>query len=481
MSDRAASEGVAALPPRRARSLDSLWSQPFMRPAPLAFAVAMFAEVVYEVRGGDELGVILNYHLHAEDLAAAAIMFAILAARPRIVRLGALQIFTLLLGVVVAYTLTRGASASAFHAFYVFRDRAVALLFLFYVAFSGKKIERISNFEPWLILYVWIYFFLFLLRSQFGPRLFLAGDSTAYQTILSLELRLVSTQTVIYLGGVLLLFVDLLFRKRITENRNVYLWTAAIAFIEIVLSRQRTATSAAFIGLAVWYLANQRLVRRHRVLYYAAVGFGLLAATIWAAGLLPDLIGMLPRVFQVSIQKTQTLDAREDVWAVALGWRYANWDIVRKIFGPPSGEALDLVLPGGVFWPYSLHSQYVATIMTYGLSGVLCWLGIMGTAIVGLFRNLKNGLPNRAGLPAGVAIAWLVAMLVFGFAYEWQGSIGFFVALAVAGWAKGYPKAAIANRPANRRRIADRSADALERRAGPDASPLSRAWEPSLD
>ena len=232
-----------------------------------------------------------------------------------------------------------------------------------------------------------------------GPTLFMAHESPSYLfPFISGELRVVNTETILVFGLVPTMFLDNCLSTTNFETRRFYLFFLVALFVVIVLSRQRTATAASLAGLATLFLANYKFLRRNKVVLIILACLAFIAVVILSTGLLPVLLQMLPEQFQRSIEKFATLNARENVWNVAIGWRFVNWDIVRQLFGPPAGEPLDLVTSNGSLWGHSLHSQYIATIMNYGLVGAIAWAALVIHGIVQAFRALHSGTPNRVGL-----------------------------------------------------------------------------------
>ena len=405
----------------------------FLRLVPLAFAAAMFIDFLWELRGNDEIAQIGTFNLHGADIATAIGLLALLAARPGLRSLNTVTLLVLAIGGLVAFSLLRGVLENPFQAGIAFRFRAVTLVFIFYVALSRRKLEPFQHSEPWLVTFIWLYVGLFCLRLLFGPTLFLLQDSTAYLNIIGLEFRSLNAETILILDFALLMFLHTALRTRNGGSRNFYIVLAVTAFVVIVLSRQRTASVAGLIGLATLFLTDFKLLRRHAFLI-TMVGISAIAALgVWAVGLLPDLIQMLPEQFQISVQRTQTLSGREEIWAYSLGWRFANWDIIRQLFGPPAGEALNIMTIQGL-WKSSLHSQYVATIMNYGIVGAFAWGSLLMVGIFRALRELPRETANLAGLSPSLVLAWLATLLVYGYAYEWADGAGVFLAMALAGW-----------------------------------------------
>ncbi len=400
----------------------------------LAFSAALFVYFVVELRGTDDLFQIGSYNLHAADVATALGGMLVLASRPSLRRPNTFKVLAFSFGVLVAYAILRGVTESAFQAFFSFRERAVTLAFLFYVAFSGKKLVKVKQLESLFIFFVAMLFVIFCLRVIFGPTLFLRHDSVPYLAVAELEFRPVDTDTVLVMGFALIYFAGKLFRGEDSHNKLIYNLAVAAAVIVIVGSRQRTSALAAIAGLSILLLSDRGFLRRYRLVLMGMLALAGLAILIWAFGLMPVLIQMLPMEFQESFQRTETLSTRESVWSYALGWRYLNWDIVRQLFGPPAGEPLNIMYNSG-YWRYSLHSQYVATIMTYGAIGALIWGALVAYGLRQAVRASRSGWPNRVGLAPSTALGWLVALLVFGVSYEWADAAGFFAAMAIAGWA----------------------------------------------
>jgi O-antigen ligase len=221
--------------------------------------------------------------------------------------------------------------------------------------------------------------------------------------------------------------------KAVQGRRSYLIAVAAAAFLVIVLSRQRTASLAIAIGIVTLFVSDLTFLRRHAAVVMIGGMLVVAALAVWATGLLPELIQMLPREFQESLQKTATLTGREEIWSYALGWRFANWDAIRQFFGAPAGEPLDIVTHQGL-WKYSLHSPYVATIMNYGILGAFAWISLVLVGMAGALRALRQQTANRAGLSSSVVLAWLAILLVYGITYELQNGAGFFLAMALAGW-----------------------------------------------
>ena len=407
----------------------------YLRLAPLACAGAFFIDFLYEVRGWDELGNIGSYHLHGADIAAALGLVALIAAKPGFGRLNLMKVLVFVIGGVIGFTLLRGIGENPFLAFYSFRDRAVPLLFLFYVAFSRTKLEPVFSSQPWLVLWISIAIIVFCLRMVLGPNLFMSHASPSYLfPWISGELRVVGNGTVLLFGLALTMFLDNFLSTTNLERRRFYLFFMIAMFTVIILSRQRTATVASLAGLITLLFANYKFLRRNKVVLIILAGLALIVVVILSTGLLSVLVQMLPTEFQKSFEKLGTLNARVNVWNVAIGWRFVNWDIVRQLFGPPSGEPLDLVGSDGGLWGHSLHSQYIATIMNYGLVGAIAWAALVINGIVQALRALRSGMPNRVGISPRVVLSWFAILLVFGIGYEWHGGASFFVAMALAGW-----------------------------------------------
>ncbi|MGA7675051.1 MAG: O-antigen ligase family protein, partial [Rhizomicrobium sp.] len=369
------------------------------------------------------------------DIAVAIGLIALIAAKPGFGRPNLMKFLVFVIGGVIGFTLLRGMLVNPFLAFYSFRVRAVPLLFLFYVTFSRTRLEPVSSSQPWLVLWIGIALVVFCSRSVMGPTLFMAHDSPSYLfPFISGELRVVNNETILVFGLVLTMFLDNCLSTTNFETRRFYLFFLVALFVVIVLSRQRTATAASLAGLATLFLANYKFLRRNKVVLIILACLAFIAVVILSTGLLPVLLLMLPEQFQRSIEKFATLNARENVWNVAIGWRFVNWDIVRQLFGPPAGEPLDLVTSNGSLWGHSLHSQYIATIMNYGLVGAIAWAALVIYGIIQAFRALRSGQPNRVGLSPRVVLSWFAILLVFGIGYEWHDGAGFFMAMALAGW-----------------------------------------------
>lgn len=421
--------------PTKQRTPTSRLGDSYLRFAPLACAGALFIDFLYEVRGWDELGIIGSYHLHGVDIAAAIGFVALIAAKPGFGRPNLMKFLVLVIGGLIGFSLLRGILVSPFLAFYAFRVRAVPLLFLFYITFSRVRLEPVLHSQPWLVLWICIATVVFCLRSIFGPSLFMAPESPSYLfPLISGEFRVLNTETILVFGFVSTMFLDDLLSTANIEKRQVYLIFIAAMLIVVVLSRQRTAAAASLAGLATLFLANYKFLRRNKVVLIILAGLAFIAIVILSTGLLPVLVQMLPAQFQKSFEKIGTLNARMNVWNVAIGWRFVNWDIVRQLFGPPSGEPLYLVTTNGSLWEHSLHSQYIATIMNYGLVGAIAWAALVIYGIIQAFRALRSGQPNRVGLSPRVVLSWFAILLVFGIGYEWHDGAGFFMAMALAGW-----------------------------------------------
>lgn len=421
-------------------------------PTALAFAASALSCVVLELYGDDSLFSIFSFNLHAADVGAAFSGIAVIAGRPSLNFRSLLRILAFIFLAVVGFTLLRGLSQGTFLAFSSFRTRAISLLFLAYVAFSRKRLTSVAEIEPWIFFFVSIMFVIFCLRLALGPTLFLSKDSLAYLQSASLELRPVSTETVLFMDFVLVYFTNKLFRGEAGPNKNLYLIVTALAAIVIVISRQRTSGAAGLLGVVMLFTSDPVFYRRFRAVLIGLVAVVCAAGVVWMLGLVPELLKLLPLTFQVSLQKTTTLAGRENVWSFALGWRFVSWDIVRKLFGPPAGEPLD-IMNGFQIWKYSLHSQYVATIMNYGIVGSLAWAALVVSAVAQSVRERSSGRNNRAGLPASTALAWLTMLLIFGFSYEWRDDAGYFAAMALAGWPR-MPKSRLHASPRGRRVIA---------------------------
>ena len=430
-TNRLRSNLVLPVKRRNANAARLRWG--FLLPGPLAFTTAMLADFYQDFRGDDELGTIGTFHLHVADIALATGLIALIASHRTKRSLNITNLLVAVIAVVITFTILRGLQASPFMALFVFRPRAVPILFLLYFTLSGRKLDPLSHYEPWIFFWAWAIFTLFFLRTLFGPTLFLAHDSTSYIEIANLEFRPLFATSALFLVLVFVLVLEMRRHAEDVAKRFLYLLFLIVTFAVIVLSRERTDLAACLAAVLVFYLADYKL-RRRSALVLALIAIGVIAVSlIWASGSLSELVALLPAQLRSSLERTSTLEIREKVWAFALGSRFATWDIIRQLFGPPSGEQLDIMVNYRL-WHFSLHSQYIATIMNYGIVGALAWSALIFVGIVNASLHLRDGRSSRVGLSPRLVLAWFTALLVYGFSYEWANGAGFFIGMVLAGW-----------------------------------------------
>lgn len=400
----------------------------------LLCAAALLVDLTYEIRGYDFLVLIGSYNLHAADIAAGICLLAAFSSAVNLGRLTVVRVCVLAICAVAILSLLRGVQESSFHAFYAFRTRAVALGCLAYVGLRGKRIGSIWQYEPILLGGAGIAVLLFLFRAALGPTLLMAHDSPTYLGIGLLQFRDLQFETVLVMGLVMIMYLDRWLVIKYPKKRVQDLLVALVLLSVILLSRQRTATIASLVGVAALFLTDMHFLRRNAHIMIAIVYAIVTILIAWMSGSIPVLVKMLPETFQYAINNVSTLDARQEVWSAALGLLYAKWDITRQLLGAPAGEQLYIFIAGNGYWQHSLHSQYIQTLMDYGLLGCLFWAALVVYTVVCAFRELGTGRLNRMGLSPRLVLAWIAALLTYGYSYEWVEGSGFFVAMALAGW-----------------------------------------------
>jgi O-antigen ligase len=147
-----------------------------------------------------------------------------------------------------------------------------------------------------------------------------------------------------------------------------------------------------------------------------------------------ELQGFVPKSFQSTYQNTSTLQARQGFWAAAWG-EFQDRNIIDQLFGYYAGRATLLVTETGGLWQTSLHNQFIQTAYNFGIAGAAAFFLLIATGVISALNALRRKRnANSAGLPPAVAVSWLTAMIVYGYAYEWSLITSIFAVLACAPW-----------------------------------------------
>jgi O-antigen ligase len=237
-----------------------------------------------------------------------------------------------------------------------------------------------------------------------------------------LEGRVISAETVIFLGAAAAFFLSEGSRNSSNGFRRLAYWAlASICLVVVLVSRQRTASMAVIVGLSAFYLLSPTLFGVKRTPRLLAAGF--VALLLMAAVATNDLLEVVPDEYRDSFMKRDTLYGRFEIWTEALA-AFSSSDFWWQAFGRPAGVPLVLQLEQGE-WRYSVHSTYIGLLLKYGIVGGLVWATLLLAALFAAFR------PRHVLLEPHIAASWLIMFLIFGFSYEWRNSAGVFIGMAM--------------------------------------------------
>ncbi len=257
---------------------------------------------------------------------------------------------------------------------------------------------------------------LFSARAIIDPHLFLSGDSLL--SLESNELRAITSYAAIFLTLFSIAFFDECMIKQPSRSRRLIITLSLIAIAVVFLSRQRTATIAAVVGL-ITYLSLAVDVRRRMPIYVKVIVFALAMGAlilVFVAGPSGVYQGLLPESFRHAAEKRATLDFRRDLWASAIG-NIKNRGVVDALFGPAAGQAPTIYVDN-IAWISSLHSYYIQTLFDYGIIGAGALLAVF---VLGLYNGsaviLGKAVVNADAPRGAVVLSWLATVATYGYTY----------------------------------------------------------------
>ncbi|WP_175414089.1 O-antigen ligase family protein [Agrococcus sp. SGAir0287] len=199
----------------------------------------------------------------------------------------------------------------------------------------------------------------------------------------------------------------------LAASRRLRAWPAWVALPLVTLALTRSATVLAALGVvavvAALVVAWRRLPMRAFRWTLVAVGALAVAAVASVLVLRDVLLGLVGR--------DGDLTGRTDIWAAVV----AEW-LRSPVVGtgwvgywPPFAAPYDdLAVHDGVVY-LQAHSVVLDVLMQIGVVGLLAWLALQATTLVGAVRWLRDASAGDAGLRAAPLLV-LVALLAQGLA-----------------------------------------------------------------
>ena len=396
----------------------------------VAFAAGLAASLaamsIQEFRGPVPLLAFSSFNLFAVDLAVAAILLAIsLVASARKLSFTTLEITLFILVSSYIFSITAGSIAGTPQYLSSLRGATPLPVMLLLAIFTNNTQRVFRRGEQVLFYFSIVLSLLVAVRLLFGGALFMQTTNIHEYDIND------GGRPIAALGAfVLAIAATLSTYRALLGGKWALLWTAIFS-TALLASGQGTAGICGAVSVAT-VIALTPGPRRRTRLTLTIVGSlivgGVLA--LYSQNVFNDF---LPNNVTHNLSQRQVnLDMRKLIWGGY--WRsyleFSDWE---KLLGRPLGQDrhVELQSPqwGHVRWAFSAHSMYVGSLAGIGLLGLVAYLGILATllrrAAVQVWRCQSTG-----GIPAIVALACVLAVIVFGYSYEVRED-GFALAFAV--------------------------------------------------
>lgn len=410
-----------------------------------SFWVALVDLLLKELWGTSEIFVLGSYHCNAIDIAIAIALIGFATepkdgltiidsnGRPKAYGVAG-KICISAIFVISALDLVRGSYFDIFKAFYSLRNTLYLLTVAAIVVWRRPNPNAAARLEPIMLAGSVGVILIFILRNIYGPTFGVLSTSWAMLEFLYGDQRLINVDSTVFLICSAIYFLNKSFSSPNRRDIMAFGLISLVAFAVIIASRQRTATIACIVAATTYFILNPEAARRVNIFIRIGGSISLLAGIFYLMTSDPsNLLSFLPSDFQKAVTKTKTLDARHLVWQAALE-RYGSWDAASKLIGNESGRPLNIYAQNQL-WIFQMHNTYVGMLMQTGLLGLLAFVTLLaagvGNAIGGLVRRVPT---NDFGLTPPVALAWLTAMLIFGYSYEWRHMLSVFAFAPLANW-----------------------------------------------
>jgi O-antigen ligase len=396
----------------------------------LAILFAFLPYLVAGIRGHSSLLKIGSYNLCAEDVAVIVLVVALIS-RIDVGRISLSRVLLAFILLIAFFNLAIGVSGgNSYAALFEFRNRAVALLFF------GLILSRWGTLRPGeylrlpLVAGAVAFLLLYAVRLVGGPLLLVDPESFGALHAEYMEARLINAEAVIFLGAAAIFFLSEAAHQNLDSFRKSAYWAlAAVCFLVVLVSRQRTGTVAVIAGLCIFLLLHPTQLGGKRALRLLA-GVALLGALLVVAiTVLGDVLEILPESFRESISRRDTFYGRVEIWTSSLA-AYSSWSFRWRAFGRPAGEPLIVLLDQGE-WEYSIHSAYLGLLLNYGFVGAALWAALLLAALIAALRSSQARQLQTSDLAPSVAASWLVILLIYGVSYEWRNGAAVFLGIAM--------------------------------------------------
>jgi O-antigen ligase len=400
-----------------------------------AAVFVLIVQLVQRAANGDtSLLSIGPYHFFLIDLAVLLLTVSILLNVFELGNFRPVAIFAFAFAFLELLWLLRGLSHGAWDAFLDLRQQAVMPLLFVALLVRRSPGPKLEDYMPALLLGTVALLLLLAARLIFGPTLFISNQGALVLLTFN-EYRPLDSFSAMYLGCMSMLFAYIALVHGGGSQFRRFGMLAAVALVAVVITRQRSAMLGIFSGFAILAVFSRDLVRRLPLwLKFVALLAGIVVIGVSILDDPATLLSWLPDSFQQSIEKRTTLDGRLMIWDAAMQ-EFGNRTIGGQLLGEFAGYKPVIIVLGGL-WTSSLHNVYVQTLFDTGLLGLVAFTATIGAGFLAAMRARRYPeVANGVGLRPALALAWLAALLVYGYSYGWSYGISLFPVLAcVPGW-----------------------------------------------
>jgi hypothetical protein len=410
---------------------------PFFRQTAASVVLATLGLAMYDyVRIRDEIGVIGNFTLHAEDIVFVFTVMYCGARSLRPWRHSPLEYLNLLLCGVMVLNFARGTMAVGVAAAGAqFRWVAGYISASVFVFLMDRRID-IDWVLDKIVLLGWGVVLLSALRLALGWDAFLLAEDASNPWV---EHRVLDAAAALMLGEAALIALYRIGALPVGPKRRS-LGAVFVVFVAMLLiSDERTAIAATLAGIGA--LVATFLRQRRRVVVAAGsiivVSVGVAAYGAWIANG-GDIAALLPEaVTRVTTALSSDDPAGDYAWRLTQWQQYIDlyWQagLLDQIIGMP----LALVQSIGArydneYFLSSAHSQYVQLLLNAGIVGVVLFVWMLVVAVTkGIVLLAHRTRSDSSSHRVGLAIAILVSHAVFSYAYFMPNEQGLLLAIAL--------------------------------------------------
>jgi hypothetical protein len=382
------------------------------------------------MRQWDLIGLIGNFNLHVIDVLFVFTMIYCAVSAVERWRYSPLEYLNVLLCGILIVNFARGiAVVSVALAGVHFRYVAGFVAASLFVFFMPRRIDIDWVFDK-VVLLGWGIVFLSIARLTLGLNTFVHPEAMITNPEV-FEGRFLDSGATLMLGEASLIVLYRIGALPVGRKRRRMTAILLVFLAVVLISNQRTATSATLVGIGAVIAA---FPRQRRKVVFPVGGFVIVAASAAVYGAWIAAGGDLS---SFSLQESQYHAKTDYEWRLAQ-WQdaldlYSQAGLVDEIIGMPLSLAQSIAFRiDRERLQFTAHSEYVALLMNSGLLGVALFVSMLVVAVgkgIIIMRSQTGG--NIRTKNVGLAIAIIVSNAVFSYAYMIPNEQGLLLAVAL--------------------------------------------------